>query len=396
MIRSSMFSKSKTSVLASRCSCTTIEKVIQRRLFASGSGIVGDDRLALLKSLFTNDELRSSMVYTLAMASSDGSKFPPLSRRLNDREREQLRISQIQQRHFRSNSTLAVAGGENERRGNINSNTERRPQDREEMHSSMAYSLSMAMDIEGSDCLPLTRSFKKNTGKERLGSSRDQVRHDRMVANKLLYGDRTIGNDTASVMTGDAIDLDVDANDDDTLSMAYSLSFASSLDEGSVEFPSLTRSLNERESSQLRISKNQLVSKCTYPEQHRRQHALPRTLQDALLPSSEAIVITETKMPFRVFTVNSAWEGLCGYSSVESKGKSLGSLLGGKETDACAVTALIHQLFVHGEEATTVLTNYTKEGRKFRNRLSVGPLYDDETNEVSHFVGVLREVSIAA
>ena len=342
------------------------------------------------------------MVYTLAMASSDGSKFPPLSRRLNDREREQLRISQIQQRYFRSNSTLAVAGGEKERRSNSNSNsninTERRRKDREEMNGSMAYSLSMAMDIEGSDSLPLTRSLKKNTEKERRSSSRDQVRHDRMVATKQLYGDRTIGNDTASVMTGDVIDLDADAdaNDDDTLSMAYSLSFASSLDEGSVEFPSLTRSLNQLESSQLRISKNQLVSKCTYPEQHRRQHALPQTLQDALLPSSEAIVITETKMPFRVFNVNSAWEGLCGYSYVESKGKSLGSLLGGKETDACAVTALIHQLFVHGEEATTVLTNYTKEGRKFRNRLSVGPLYDEETNEVSHFVGVLREVSVSA
>jgi PAS domain S-box-containing protein len=348
------------------------------------------------------------MVYTLAMASSDGSKFPPLSRRLNDREREQLRISQMQQRHFRSNSTLAVAVGKNgqeQRRSNIN--TERRRQDREylfraigedqEMHGSMAYSLSMAMDLEESDFLPLTRSLKNNTEKERLGISRDQVRHDRMVATKQLYGHRTIGNEAASIMTGDDIDLDVDAYDNDDLSMAYSLSFASSLDEGSVEFPSLTRSLNERESSQLRISRGQLVSKCTYPEQHRRQqHPLPRTLQDALLPSSEAIVITETKMPFRVFNVNSAWEGLCGYSHVESKGKSLGSLLGGKETDACAVTALIHQLFVHGEEATTVLTNYTKEGRKFRNRLSVGPLYDEETNEVSHFVGVLREVAVAA
>ena len=162
-------------------------------------------------------------------------------------------------------------------------------------------------------------------------------------------------------------------------------------------FPSLTRSLSKRESEQLRISKGQLITKCTtYPEQRRRKHPLPRTLQDALLPSSEAIVITETKMPFRVYNVNAAWEGLCGFSYVESKGKSLGALLGGKETDSCAVTALIHQLFVHGEEATTVLTNYTKDGRKFRNRLSVGPLYDEETNEVSHFVGVLKEVSVAA
>eukprot|EP00536_Pseudo-nitzschia_multiseries_P017248 jgi/Psemu1/314197/fgenesh1_kg.1451_\ len=185
--------------------------------------------------------------------------------------------------------------------------------------------------------------------------------------------------------------------DVDSLSMAYSLSFASSLDEGSVQFPALSRPLNERESTQLRISKSQLMSTSTYPEQHRQQQQhLPRTLEEALLRRSEAVVITEAEKPFRVFNVNAAWEGLCGYSYVESKGKSLGTLLGGKETDQTAVTALIHQLFVHGEEATTVLTNYTKEGRRFRNRLSVGPLYDEETGRVSHFVGVLKEVSVAA
>merc|ERR1712232_809653 len=154
--------------------------------------------------------------------------------------------------------------------------------------------------------------------------------------------------------------------------------------------------LNERESNQLRISKSQLLSTSTYPEQRRQQqHSLPRTLTEALTSFPEAIVVTESRAPFRVFNVNSAWEDLCGYSYVESKGKSLGSLLSGKETDTCAVTALIHQLFVHGEEATTVITNYTKEGRKFRNRLSVGPLYDEDTGEVSHFVGVLKEISIA-
>jgi hypothetical protein len=89
-------------------------------------------------------------------------------------------------------------------------------------------------------------------------------------------------------------------------------------------------------------------------------------------------------------------EGLCGYSYAESKGKSLGSLLSGKETDSCSVTALIHQLFVHGEEATTILTNYTKEGRKFRNRLRVGPIYDENTGDVSHFIGVLKEVSVTS
>ena len=331
------------------------------------------------------------MVYSLAMASSDGSKFPPLSRGLNNREREQLRISKIQQREFRSNSVLvddAEAIEEHEQPRN-KSNVKQRKEDRkslfqtigkdEEIHNSMAYSLAMAMDPEELDFMPLTRSLRSNRRKERLNTSRDQIRNERATATEQLYGDYDIDHDT-----GDSNGIDIDLDDDDILSVHY------------THFPPLTRPLKKHESDQLRISKGQLISKKTYPEQHRRQHSLPLTLEDALLPSSEAIVITEAKMPFRVFNVNAAWEGLCGYSYVESKGKSLGSLLSGEETDACAVTALIHQLFVHGEEATTVLTNYTKDGRKFRNRLRVGPLYDKETNEVSHFVGILKEVSVAA
>jgi len=369
-----------------------IEKKIQQRLFASTSGIVGggqddvnkSDRLELFNTLLTNDEFRNSMVYSLAMGSLEGSKFPPLSRSLNDREHEQLRISRIQQRQFRSNSALAVAAEENEteEQEHNNNTAELRRQDREslfrvieedrEIHNSMAYSLAMAMDLDQTEFLPLTRSLQN-------GKKDDQ--RNRLLATKQIYGEQAIDGETAS------LDDDIDDYDNEALSMAYSHS----------SFPSMTRSLSRRESEQLRISKGQLKTKCTtYPEQRRRNHPLPQTLQDALLPSSQAIVITENKTPFRVYNVNEAWEGLCGFSHVESKGKSLGALLGGRETDACAVTALIHQLFVHGEEATTVITNYTKDGRKFRNRLSVGPLYDEETNEVSHFVGVLKEVSVAA
>ena len=330
--------------------------------------------------LFKNDELRNTMVYSLAMGSLDGSKFPPLSRGLNELEREQLRISQIQRRQFRSNVGSTDTAGEFE-----TENAELRRQDREslfrvmqeeqEIHNSMAYSLAMAMDLDDTDFLPLNRSLKND---------KEKKRRNRQVATKQIYGENiTNGNDTASLKIGD---IEEDESEISALANSYS------------SFPVLTRALNKREQEQLRISKGQLVKtkRTTYPEQRRQQHPLPRTLQDALRPSSQAIVITENKMPFRVYNVNEAWEGLCGFTYVESKGKSLGQLLGGQETDACAVTALIHQLFVHGEEATTVLTNYTKDGRKFRNRLSVGPLYDEETNEVSHFVGVLKEVSVAA
>ena len=83
------------------------------------------------------------MVYSLAMGSLDGSKFPPLSRGLNDREQEQLRISQIQRRLFRSSVASTDRAEEFERE-----KAELRRQDREslfrvmqeeqEIHNSMA------------------------------------------------------------------------------------------------------------------------------------------------------------------------------------------------------------------------------------------------------------------
>ena len=154
-------------------------------------------------------------------------------------------------------------------------------------------------------------------------------------------------------------------------------------------FPSLTRELSSRMEEQLRISQ-------LFGTKERRivkrldDRPLPRTLEDALRPTSRAIVVTENTRPFRVCDVNKAWENLCGFSYVESKGRSLGELLKGPETDQHAVTSLLNQL-LRGEDATTILTNYTKSGRKFRNRLSVGPLYD-EVGDISHFVGVLQEV----
>jgi len=118
---------------------------------------------------------------------------------------------------------------------------------------------------------------------------------------------------------------------------------------------------------------------------------LPRTLQEALRPSSRAIVITEAAKPFRIVDVNKAWEELCGFSYVEARDQTLGSLLGGPDTDRLAATALIAQL-LHGEQAGTTLTNYTKDHEPFRNRLQAGPLTQSEGSEVTHFVGVLQRV----
>jgi PAS domain S-box-containing protein len=182
--------------------------------------------------------------------------------------------------------------------------------------------------------------------------------------------------------------------------MVYSLSFAT-LDEYNP-FPQLTRPLFARENEQLRISLDQLRYRTIATRAALRDQSssaigyeLPRTLDDALRPSSRAVVITERNMPFNVVNVNKAWEELCGYTFTECHGRSLGSLIKGPKTDPVVVTALINQL-LKGEVAAAVITNYKKNGQPFRNRLRVGPLYsnnDRNKEEVSHFVGILEEIA---
>ncbi len=139
------------------------------------------------------------------------------------------------------------------------------------------------------------------------------------------------------------------------------------------------------------MCENQLdsLSIHAYPEDQSDDAPLPRSLDEALKQTNRAIVITETVKPFRVVQVSKAWEGLCGFSSEESIGKSLGALLKGPETDPLTVTSLLAHL-LRGEEAGAILTNYTKDKRRFRNRLRVGPMV--ENSKVTHYVGVLQEV----
>jgi PAS domain S-box-containing protein len=169
--------------------------------------------------------------------------------------------------------------------------------------------------------------------------------------------------------------------------MSYSLSFAPQ-DEFLSDFAKHFGSFpDNRMKKQLDYSEDQL----RLPTRDKLDTLpLPQTLEDALRPSLRAIVITYAKSPFHIFDVNTAWESLCGYSHIESRGKTLGSLLRGPETDGLAATGLITHLLQGEEEAATTLTNYTKSGRRFRNRVRVGPLLNN--GKITHFVGILQEV----
>lgn len=186
--------------------------------------------------------------------------------------------------------------------------------------------------------------------------------------------------------------------------LSYSLAFANNHDneeEGAWAFTVLS---DPRMRSQLEKSRNQCLAATPINKQSTTTTAsndpqndevdhdrLPKNMSDALRPSRRAVVITENKAPFRIWNVNPAWEELCGYSFVESRGKTLGSLLQGKETDTIAATNLVSKLLQGEEEVGTTLVNYNKDGRRFQNRVRVGPIYDENHN-VTHFVGILQEV----
>lgn len=122
---------------------------------------------------------------------------------------------------------------------------------------------------------------------------------------------------------------------------------------------------------------------------------LPTLLSDALKPNKhQAIVVTEAKKPFSIVDVNQAWQDLCEYSYLESRGHTLGSLIAGPDTDRTAATGLIAKLLQGEPCAGVTLVNYTKTGRRFVNRVRVGPLRDPNTQKVTHFVGVLQEVPL--
>ncbi len=121
---------------------------------------------------------------------------------------------------------------------------------------------------------------------------------------------------------------------------------------------------------------------------------LPRSIHQIrsylLDEDARPLVITEIKSPYRIVAVNEAWVNLCGYTRNESQGRSVGNLLQGPDTDMKNVTSMLSKLLL-GEEARATLTNYTKNGKKFKNSIRVGPIVDDMGKTVN-FVGVLREV----
>jgi PAS domain S-box-containing protein len=120
------------------------------------------------------------------------------------------------------------------------------------------------------------------------------------------------------------------------------------------------------------------------------QAVLPKTLAEAMIEEDRrAIVVTTATAPFEIIHVNNAWVGLCGFSKGEALHNTL-NLLQGPQTNRRHAQHLLHEL-QHGHAASAVITNYTKQGRPFKNLVRVAPIRDD-SRRISYFVGVLEEI----
>lgn len=189
----------------------------------------------------------------------------------------------------------------------------------------------------------------------------------------------------------------ISKDDEFQSSMAYSLSLASpESDFTSLPLTDLMQSqlLNvEAANDHFRTNPLHLqgASEAVHDTSLRTNQSLPKTFQEALHESQrEAIVVTEMMPPFRIVSVNGPWEKLCGFSQKESVGKTL-EILQGPQTDKATITALLNQM-LKGEEAGAELINYDKNGKTFHNRLTVGPLRNEQ-NHITHFVGLLKDVN---
>lgn len=113
------------------------------------------------------------------------------------------------------------------------------------------------------------------------------------------------------------------------------------------------------------------------------KHFLPKTWKEVLrmqTATKHAIVITTSHEPHTIVHVNDAWMELCGYTMDESMNRTFKDLLHGPDTNHEHASSIARKVFDTNTCQDAYLVNYTKEGRRFYNHLSIGPLYFEQSD----------------
>ena len=115
---------------------------------------------------------------------------------------------------------------------------------------------------------------------------------------------------------------------------------------------------------------------------------IPNSLEMALSPiSEEARVITQSKAPYPIVSVNEAWTRVTGYTQVDVEGKDL-SILNGVETKEKSSDI---ESVAKGQCACSVNVHYDVNGRDFFSFVCSYPLTNLK-NEVTHLLHIFQEL----
>eukprot|EP00546_Thalassionema_frauenfeldii_P001757 CAMPEP_0178934814 /NCGR_PEP_ID=MMETSP0786-20121207/24119_1 /TAXON_ID=186022 /ORGANISM="Thalassionema frauenfeldii, Strain CCMP 1798" /LENGTH=937 /DNA_ID=CAMNT_0020612733 /DNA_START=167 /DNA_END=2980 /DNA_ORIENTATION=- len=125
---------------------------------------------------------------------------------------------------------------------------------------------------------------------------------------------------------------------------------------------------------------------------------VPGSLEMALAPDAhEARVITLSKSPFLIVSVNEAWTRTTKYTQMEVEGKEL-SILNGSRTNTDAAVRPgkpVHKFeeVARGRCACSTNIHYDKEGREFIDFMTSYPL-TNANNAVTHLLHVFKELPV--
>mmetsp|Transcript_23029 Transcript_23029/g.49858 ORF Transcript_23029/g.49858 Transcript_23029/m.49858 type:complete len:185 (+) Transcript_23029:82-636(+) len=125
--------------------------------------------------------------------------------------------------------------------------------------------------------------------------------------------------------------------------------------------------------------------------------SLPRSLSEALPENrknrdeeTRAFVVTECTGNFNMIGCNKAWENLCGWAESEIIGKD-SSILQGPDSNYIGLRDAVQRLFEEEKPIRCVTTNYRKDGSRFKNLLSLGPIYNAH-GKMTHCVAQLMNI----
>jgi len=113
----------------------------------------------------------------------------------------------------------------------------------------------------------------------------------------------------------------------------------------------------------------------------------------ALTQCADGVLIADMRMRGQpIVQVNPAFEAITDYAAAEAIGKNCRYLQGSDRLQP--EVAEVRAALAEGRPCSVTLRNYRRDGTMFRNALHLIPLRDD-AGEVTHFVGLIRDVTHA-